>query len=50
MAEIAAAALVAEQVVSTSVEVGVAATLAKPTQPLHATLTQIATTPTHDQA
>ncbi|KAK1579898.1 kelch domain-containing protein [Colletotrichum navitas] len=44
MAEVAAGALVAEQIVSTSVEVGAVAVVARPTQPLKVTLSQVATT------
>lgn len=50
MASIAAGALVAEQVVSTGIEAGVAVSIAKPTQPLKATLSQIATTPANDSS
>ena len=48
MAEIAAGALVAEQVVSTGVETAAAVAIARPTQPLHATLSQIATSRSSD--
>ncbi|KAF3770598.1 hypothetical protein M406DRAFT_271856 [Cryphonectria parasitica EP155] len=48
MAELAAGALVAEQVVSTGLEVGAAASLARSTQPLRATLSQITTSPPSD--
>lgn len=48
MAEAAAAAVVAEQVVSTGVEAGAAASLAVPTQPLTVALSQIATTSEDD--
>ncbi|KAI0173053.1 hypothetical protein GGR52DRAFT_541728 [Hypoxylon sp. FL1284] len=44
MAEIAAGALAAEQVVSTGVEAGVAYSVARPTMPLKATFTQIGST------
>lgn len=50
MAEIAAGALVAEQVVSTGLEAAAAVSIAKPTQPLQATLSQIATTPASDSS
>ncbi|KAJ4403222.1 hypothetical protein N0V82_010682 [Gnomoniopsis sp. IMI 355080] len=50
MAEIAAGALVAEQVVSTSLEAGAAVSIAKPTQPLKATLSQIATSSPDDSS
>lgn len=50
MAEIAATALVAEQVVSTGLEAGAAVSIAKPTQPLQATLSQIATTTANDSS
>ena len=43
MAEIAAGALVAEQVVATGVEAAAAVAIARPTQPLQATLSQIGT-------
>lgn len=42
MAEIAAGALVAEQVVATGVEAGAVVAVAQPTQPPKATLSQIA--------
>ncbi|KAF4993232.1 hypothetical protein FGRMN_6596 [Fusarium graminum] len=48
MAEIAVGALAAEQVVSTGLEVGVATTVARPTQPITAVLSQIASTPKDD--
>lgn len=44
MAEIAAGAIVAEQVISTGVEAGAAVAVARPTQPLKVSLSQIATT------
>ncbi|KAK2000298.1 kelch domain-containing protein [Colletotrichum falcatum] len=44
MAEVAAGAVVAEQIVATGVEVGAVVTVARPTQPLKVTLSQIATT------
>lgn len=50
MAEVAAAAVVAEQVVSTGLGAGAAATIAVPTLPLTAALSQIATTPTEDDS
>ena len=50
MAEIAAGVIAAEQVVSTGLEVGAAATVAKPTQPLTAVLSQIASTPEKDNS
>lgn len=43
MAEIAAGALVVEQIVSTGLEAGAAVAVARPTHPLKASLTQIAT-------
>lgn len=43
MAEIAAGALVVEQVVSTTLQAGAAVAVARPTHPLKASLTQIAT-------
>lgn len=48
MAEAVAGAVVAEQVVSTSLEAGAAVAVARPTQPLKVSLSQIATTPTDD--
>lgn len=42
MAEVAAGALVAEQIVATGVEVGAAVAVAAPTQPLKVSLTQLA--------
>ncbi|KAF5020574.1 hypothetical protein F66182_7406 [Fusarium sp. NRRL 66182] len=50
MAEVAAGVIAAEQAISTGVEVGVAATVARPTQPLTAVLSQIATTPEKDNS
>ncbi|QGI96310.1 hypothetical protein CEK26_009379 [Fusarium fujikuroi] len=50
MAEVAAGVIAVEQVVSTSLEVGAAATVARPTQPLTAVLSQIATTPKEDNS
>lgn len=50
MAEIAAGALVAEQVVSTGLEVGAAASIARPTLPLKATLDQIASSQAEDSS
>ena len=50
MAEIAAGALVAEQIVSTGLEIGVAAAVAQPTQDLQATLTRLGTEVTHAEA
>ncbi|KAM0298112.1 hypothetical protein ACHAPM_008809 [Fusarium culmorum] len=50
MAEVAAGALAVEQVISTGLQVGAAATVAKPTQPLTAVLTQIAKTPEEDDS
>ncbi|KAK6714571.1 hypothetical protein SNK04_005509 [Fusarium graminearum] len=50
MAEVAAGALAVEQVISTGLQVGAAATVAKPTQPLTAVLTQIARTPEEDDS
>lgn len=44
MAEIAAGAVVAEQVVSTGIEAGAAVAVARPTQPLKVSLSQVATT------
>ncbi|KAI1810121.1 hypothetical protein GGS20DRAFT_225670 [Poronia punctata] len=44
MAETAAGLLVAEQIASTGIEVGVAASIAKPTVPLKASFSQIAST------
>ncbi|KAK2048062.1 kelch domain-containing protein [Colletotrichum somersetense] len=44
MAEVAVGAVVAEQIVSTGLEVGAAVTLARPTQPLKVSLSQVATT------
>ncbi|OLN82375.1 Tip elongation aberrant protein 3 [Colletotrichum chlorophyti] len=48
MAEVAAGAIVAEQVVSTGLEAGAVAAVARPTQPLKVSLSQIATTPKDD--
>lgn len=48
MAEVAAGALVVEQVVSTAAYAGAAASVAKPTQPLKASLSQIAISPKSD--
>jgi hypothetical protein len=48
MAEVAAGVIAVEQVVSTGLEVGAAATVARPTQPLTAVLSQIASTPKDD--
>ncbi|KAF9875922.1 kelch domain-containing protein [Colletotrichum karsti] len=48
MAEVVAGAVVAEQVVSTGLEAGAAVALARPTQPLKVSLSQIATTPEDD--
>ncbi|TPX07461.1 uncharacterized protein E0L32_002069 [Thyridium curvatum] len=48
MAEAVAGAVVAEQIVSTGVEVGAAAAVARPTQPLKATLQKIATIAAQD--
>ncbi|KAI6774984.1 hypothetical protein HG530_001742 [Fusarium avenaceum] len=48
MAEVAAGALAVEQVVSTGLQVGAAATVARPTQPITAVLSQIASTPKDD--
>ncbi|PSR79724.1 hypothetical protein BD289DRAFT_375150 [Coniella lustricola] len=48
MAEIAAGAVVAEQVVSTGLELGAAAAIARPTQPLKASLSQISTSSPQD--
>ncbi|KAM5511452.1 Tip elongation aberrant protein 3 [Fusarium oxysporum f. sp. phaseoli] len=50
MAEVAAGVIAVEQVVSTGLEVGAAATVARPTQPLTAVLSQIATTPKEDNS
>ncbi|KAM5347377.1 hypothetical protein ACJ41O_010382 [Fusarium nematophilum] len=50
MAEVAAGAIVAEQVVVTGVEAGAAAAIARPTQPLTAVLKQIAAAPVNDDA
>lgn len=50
MAELAAGAVVAEQVISTGLEAGAAVSIAKPTQPLKATLSQIATAPANDSS
>ncbi|KAF4970569.1 hypothetical protein FSARC_2434 [Fusarium sarcochroum] len=50
MAEIAAGAIAVEQVISTGIEVGAAATVARPTQPLTAVLSQIARTPENDNS
>lgn len=50
MAEIAAGAVVAEQVVSTGLEVGAAVAVARPSQPLKASLSQIATSPAEDSS
>jgi hypothetical protein len=50
MAEVAAGALAVEQVVSTGLQVGAAATVAKPTQPLTAVLSQFASTPQEDNS
>ncbi|KAK7429845.1 hypothetical protein QQZ08_003690 [Neonectria magnoliae] len=50
MAEIAAGALVAEQIVSTGIQAAAVATVAKPTQLLKASLSQIAATPGHDSS
>ena len=50
MAEVAAGVLAAEQVISTGIEVGAAATVARPTQPLTAVLSQIARTPEDDNS
>lgn len=48
MAEAVAGIVAAEQIISTGVEAGVAVALARPTQPLKATLSQIATFSTDD--
>lgn len=48
MAEVVAGAVVAEQVVSTGLEAGAAVAVARPTQPLKVTLSQIATTSEND--
>ncbi|KAF6843877.1 kelch domain-containing protein [Colletotrichum musicola] len=48
MAEAVAGAVVAEQVVSTGLEAGAAVAVARPTQPLKVTLSQIATTSEDD--
>ncbi|KAK3933559.1 putative kelch domain-containing protein [Diplogelasinospora grovesii] len=48
MAEIAAGALVAEQVVATGVEAAAAVAIARPTQPLRASLTRVAKASTED--
>jgi len=48
MAEVAASLLAAEQVVSTGVEAGVAASIAKPTVPLKASFSQIGSTSEDD--
>ncbi|UPK91199.1 hypothetical protein LCI18_002134 [Fusarium solani-melongenae] len=50
MAEVAAGAIVAEQIISTGVEAGAAAIVARPSQPLTVVLTQIATTPVEDDS
>ncbi|KAH7169894.1 hypothetical protein EDB81DRAFT_836950 [Dactylonectria macrodidyma] len=50
MAEIAAGALVVEQIVSTGVEAAAAATVAKPTQLIRASLSQFAATPADDSS
>lgn len=51
MAEVAAGALVAEQVVATGVEAGVAAVaIATPTQPLKVSLEQLAPPSTEDES
>ncbi|KAF4973669.1 hypothetical protein FZEAL_9261 [Fusarium zealandicum] len=50
MAEVAAGAIAAEQIISTTIEAGAAAAVAQPTQPLNAVLSQIATTPTNDDS
>lgn len=50
MAEIAAGALVAEQAVATGLEAAAAASMARPTQPLRASLTQIVTLPAGDSS
>jgi hypothetical protein len=50
MAEVAAGAIVAEQIISTGVEAGAAAVVARPSQPLTVVLTQIATTPAEDES
>lgn len=50
MAEIAAGALVAEQVVATGVEAGAAASIARPTQLSKASFSQIAVTPAEDKS
>ena len=41
MAEVAVGAIVAEQIVSTTVQAGAVATIAKPTQPIEATFRQL---------
>lgn len=48
MAEVAAGALAVEQVVSTAAYAGAAVSVAKPTQPLKASLDQIVTSPEKD--
>ncbi|TDZ25248.1 Tip elongation aberrant protein 3 [Colletotrichum orbiculare MAFF 240422] len=48
MAEAVAGAVVAEQIVSTGLQVGAAASVARSTQPLKVSLSQIATTPQDD--
>ncbi|KAF4446725.1 Tip elongation aberrant protein 3 [Fusarium austroafricanum] len=50
MAEVAAGVIAAEQVVSTGIEVGAAATVARPSQPITALLSQIASTPKEDDS
>lgn len=50
MAEIAAGALVAEQVVSTGLEAAAVASVARPTLPLKASLSQIASSPAGDSS
>lgn len=48
MAEVAAGALVAEQIVATGVEVGAAVAVAAPTQPLKVSLKQLARATSED--
>ncbi|KAK7735343.1 hypothetical protein SLS53_007575 [Cytospora paraplurivora] len=50
MAEVAAGALAAEQVLATGLEAAAAASVARPTQPLSASLSRIATSPAGDSS
>jgi len=50
MAEVAAGALVAEQIVATGLEAGAAVAIATPTQPVKVSLMQIARTAADDKS